>query len=51
VPEASPVAADEFCRGFPTGGGRKRAAGINELPIADVDRLASAFAAQFRIGT
>jgi len=49
VPESSPVAADEFCLAFPTGGGRKRAAGINHLPLADVDHLTAAFEARFRV--
>jgi len=48
VPAGSRVAADEFCRGFETGGGRMLAAGINHLPAADVDRLASLFEARFR---
>lgn len=48
VPGSSTVAADEFCRGFPTGGGRKQAAGINHLPVSDVDRMAAAFEACFR---
>ena len=48
VPEGSPVAADEFCRGFATGDGRKRAARINDLPATDVDRLAASFEARFR---
>jgi len=48
VPPHSPVAADEFCRGFDTGGGRKLAAGINHLPATDVDRFAARFEARFR---
>jgi hypothetical protein len=48
VPAHSPVSAEEFCRGFETGGGRKLAAGINHLPTNDVDRLASSFEARFR---
>ena len=48
VPARSPVAADEFCRAFETGGGRKRAAGINHLPATDVDRFAAGFEARFR---
>ena len=40
VPAHRPVAADEFCRGFGTGGGRRLTAGINHLPAADVDRFA-----------
>jgi hypothetical protein len=48
VPAQSPVAADEFCRGFDTGGGRRLAAGINRLPAMDVDRFAARFEARFR---
>ena len=48
VPAESPVAADEFCRGFASGNGRKRAAGINRLPAADVDKFAARFADCFR---
>ena len=47
VPESSPLAADEFCLGYPTGGGRKRAAGINHLPKPDVERMVAAFEARF----
>jgi len=39
--------ADELCRQFATGGGRKAAAGINRLPASDLDRFASAMQAQF----
>ena len=48
VPAHSPVAADEFCRDFDTGGGRKLAAGINRLPATDVDGFAARFEARFR---
>ena len=48
VPARSAVMADEFCRGFATGNGRKLAAGINHLPATDVDRFAARFEAQFR---
>jgi len=48
VPAQSPVGADDFCRNFETGGGRKLAAGINHLPDADVDRFAARFATRFR---
>ena len=48
VPARSRMAADEFCRGFATGGGRKLAAGINHLPEEDVDRFAESFEARFR---
>jgi len=50
VPTGSRVTADEYCRGFETGGGRKLAAGINHLPAADVDHLAASFEARFRTG-
>lgn len=39
--------ADELCRQFDTGGGRKAAAGINKLPAEDLARFASAMATQF----
>ncbi len=39
--------ADELCRQFDTGGGRKAAAGINRLPKADVTRFNEAFRRQF----
>lgn len=32
APKSRPEGADELCREFPTGGGRKAAAGINSLP-------------------
>jgi hypothetical protein len=32
VPAARPLSADAFCRGFPSGGGRREAAGITHLP-------------------
>jgi len=50
VPAHRPTGADEFCRSFGTGGGRKLAAGINHLPAADVDRFAAGFEARFRTG-
>ena len=39
--------ADEVCRQFETGGGRKAAAGINRLPSSDYDRLISVLADVF----
>ncbi|MDQ6958752.1 MAG: acetyltransferase [Mariprofundaceae bacterium] len=39
--------ADELCRQFPTGGGRKAAAGINALPQKDLDAFMSRFRATF----
>lgn len=35
--------ADDLCRQFPSGGGRKAAAGINELPAAKYDEFVAAF--------
>jgi hypothetical protein len=48
APKSRPTGADEFCRGFPTGGGRKAAAGINQLPGVEIDRFLGAFAEFFR---
>jgi len=39
--------ADELCRRFPSGGGRKAAAGINQLPDDLFDDFARAFAEAF----
>jgi hypothetical protein len=47
VPKASPVGADDFCLQFPTGGGRRGAGGVNELPASELDRFASRFEASF----
>ncbi len=41
--------ADELCRQFDTGGGRKAAAGINRLPASDIDRFNEAFKHQFDV--
>ena len=43
APLASPSGADALCRQF-GGGGRARAAGIDGLPTADVERFLAAFA-------
>lgn len=40
VPANAGLEADAFCRGFATGGGRKRAAGINRLPAAALEQFA-----------
>jgi hypothetical protein len=50
VPRDAKLAADEFCRRFPTGGGRRTAAGINHLPPGDVEHFASEFEQAFRSG-
>ncbi|MBX2885812.1 MAG: acetyltransferase [Granulosicoccus sp.] len=47
APLATREGADELCRQFETGGGRKAAAGINHLPASDLDRFTDAFKAQF----
>lgn len=39
--------ADELCRQFDTGGGRKAAAGINHLPVSDLDRFSDALIKQY----
>jgi hypothetical protein len=39
--------ADELCRAFPTGGGRAAAAGINCLPLDQLDQFHTAFFKQF----
>ncbi|MFC3106623.1 DHH family phosphoesterase [Undibacterium arcticum] len=47
VPAGHPVGADEFCRSFDTGGGRRLAAGINHLPEADVEDFIARFTTRF----
>lgn len=48
TPAASPITAGDFCRRFPSGGGRALAAGINCLPDADVDLFLNEFDRTFR---
>ena len=43
APLNNKTGADELCRQFETGGGRKAAAGINHLPEADYERFKKAF--------
>jgi hypothetical protein len=43
APLENKVGADELCRRFPTGGGRKAAAGINELPADLLDDFIAQF--------
>ena len=43
VPAQSKTGADDFCRRFDTGGGRKTAGGINQLPKSDVDSFCTSF--------
>jgi len=47
APLANKTGADELCRQFDTGGGRKAAAGINFLSASDLDKFTDAFKAQF----
>lgn len=47
APLSNKTGADELCRQFESGGGRKAAAGINFLPASDLDKFTEAFRAQF----
>jgi single-stranded DNA-specific DHH superfamily exonuclease len=47
VPAGARTSADEFCRSFPGGGGRKEAAGIDHLPAADLESFVRRFAGAF----
>lgn len=49
APLNNKTGADDLCRQFETGGGRKAAAGVNHLPQADYDRFMSSFLATFKI--
>jgi len=44
APKARAEGADELCHQFPTGGGRKAAAGINRLPAEEAGTFLRAFA-------
>lgn len=46
-PVQSATTAEQFCRGFASGGGRKAAAGINHLPSDEIDEFVSSFEASF----
>jgi len=39
--------ADELCGKFPTGGGRRGAAGINHLPLTELDNFIREFKRQY----
>lgn len=43
VPAARPLSADAFCREFPSGGGRREAAGIERLPEGLMDEFMTRF--------
>lgn len=47
APVNNRVGADNLCRQFPSGGGRKAAAGINHLPTTDFNAFVDAFKAQY----
>lgn len=47
APLNNKTGADDLCRQFETGGGRKAAAGINKLPAADYDLFLQKFTASF----
>ncbi len=43
APLDNKTGADELCRRFPSGGGRKAAAGINDLPVDQLDKFIQQF--------
>lgn len=43
APLANKTGCDEICRQFPTGGGRKAAAGINDLPVDQLSKFIDTF--------
>lgn len=43
APLSNKTGADEICRQFPTGGGRKAAAGVNDLPVDLLDQFIDTF--------
>ena len=47
APLATKTGADDVCRRFETGGGRKAAAGINHLPKTDYDRFVAVMSEVF----
>ena len=47
APLATKSGADDLCRQFPTGGGRKAAAGINQLPAEQLAAFSNAFEKHF----
>ncbi|MDP2902316.1 MAG: DHH family phosphoesterase [Methylovulum sp.] len=48
APLTNKTGADELCSAFPTGGGRKSAAGINHLPLANLSAFITAFEQKYR---
>ena len=47
APLNNKTGADDLCRQFPSGGGRKAAAGINQLPLTDLDLFIEKFSQQY----
>jgi hypothetical protein len=47
APLSNRTGADDICRQFPTGGGRKAAAGINRLPHGEMDRFVRVFSEHY----
>lgn len=48
APLSNKTGADELCMQFPTGGGRKAAAGVNALPANMLDAFIAAFQRQYK---
>ncbi|MDQ6994884.1 MAG: DHH family phosphoesterase [Mariprofundaceae bacterium] len=48
APLNNKTGADELCRSFPTGGGRKAAAGVNALPSEQLPAFIQAFQQQYQ---
>ncbi|MEM0925844.1 MAG: acetyltransferase, partial [Planctomycetota bacterium] len=51
APLSTKTGADDLCRQFPTGGGRKAAAGINQLPAGSLQAFLAALQNQFEAQT
>ena len=49
VPSDCKVSAEAFCRRYPSGGGRRTAAGINHLPAQDLEAFKTSFEEQFHV--
>ena len=47
APLANRTGADDVCRQFDTGGGRKAAAGINHLAATEIERFIAVFSARY----
>lgn len=47
APLENRVGADDICRQFPSGGGRKAAAGVNNLPETEIERFIETFSGYY----